>query len=177
MSDSDGLDVGAEVPAFTGELVTPDGTTERVALSELLAEKPVLFNFYTADFSPDCIDEWCAFRDFDWFASGDDVQVIGVSKSGSALHKRFIDYLDMPFSLYADNDLEIADAFGVTYRAFKLIPRARRSCFLVDGDRRVRYKWLGEHWLDPTRDTPPVREIHEAVVEELGDDVETFGMG
>jgi peroxiredoxin len=177
MSDSAGLAVGEQVPEFTGELVRPDESTERVALSDLVAEKPVLFNLYTADFSPDCVSEWCSFRDFDWFASGDDVQVVGVSKSGSAMHRRFIDYLDMPFSLYADPDLDIADAFGVTYRAFKLNSRARRSCFLVDGDRRVRYKWLADHWLDPTRDTPPVRDIHEAIVEELGDDVETFGMG
>ncbi|MBP1986447.1 hypothetical protein [Halolamina salifodinae] len=46
--------------------------------------------------------------------------------------------------------------------------RARRSCFLVDQDRTIRYKWLADHWLDPTRDTPPVGEIHEAIVEELG---------
>ena len=177
MTDAVGLGVGEQVPAFSGELVTPDGAATQVSLADLLAEKPVLFNFYTADFSPDCVSEWCSFRDFDWFASGDDVQVVGVSKSGAALHRRFIDYLDMGFPLYADTDLTIADAFGVTYRAFKIAARARRSCFLVDADRTVRYKWLGEHWLDPTRDTAPVREIHEAIVEELGDDVETFGMG
>jgi peroxiredoxin len=176
MSDSTGLAVGETVPEFTGDLVAPDGTTDRVALSALVAEKPVLFNFYTADFSPDCVDEWCSFRDFDWFASGDTVQVVGVSKSGAGLHRRFIDYLDMDFPLFADTDLDIAEAFGVRYRAFKLVSRARRSCFLVDGDRTVRYKWVGDHWLDPTRDTPPIREIHEAIVTELGDDVETFGM-
>jgi peroxiredoxin len=176
MTDSTGLAVGERVPDVSGQLVDPDGAERTVTLTELLEDKPVLFNFYTADFSPDCIDEWCDFRDFDWFATGDQVQVVGVSKSGAALHKRFIDYLDLGFPLFADPDLDIAEAFGVRYRAFKLSSRARRSTFLVDQDRRVRYKWLSNHWLDPTRDTPPVREIHEAIVEELGNEPENFGM-
>lgn len=176
MTETVGRAVGERVPEFDGDLVAPGGTTERVALSELLADGPALFNFYTADFSPDCVEEWCSFRDFDWFTSSDAVQVVGVSKSSQALHRRFIDYLDLGFPLYADTDLAIADVFGVRYRAFKLVARAHRSCFLVDTDRTVRYKWVGEHWLDPTRDTPPVGEIHEAITEELGEDPETFGM-
>jgi len=177
MTDSTGLAVGETVPAFSGELVQPDGTTEQASVSDLLAEKPVLFNFYTADFSPDCISEWCSFRDFDWFASGETVQVVGVSKSGVSLHKRFIDHLDLGFPLFTDPDLDIARAFGVTYRAFKIIKRSRRSCFLVDQESTVRYKWLGEHWLDPTRDTPPVGEMHEAIEAELGSETKSFGMG
>ena len=176
MTDPNGLAVGERVPEFSGQLVDPDGRERTVALAELLEDKPVLFNFYTADFSPDCIDEWCSFRDFDWFATGDHVQVVGVSKSGAALHKRFIDYLDLGFPLFADPDLDIAEAFDVRYRAFKISSRARRSTFLVDRERRIQYKWLSNHWLDPTRDTPPVREIHEAIVEKLQDDSAGFGM-
>ncbi|WP_424016495.1 peroxiredoxin family protein [Halorientalis pallida] len=175
MTESTGLAVGERVPDFSGQLVDPDGTERTATLSELLEDKPVLVNFYTADFSPDCIDEWCDFRDFDWFATGDQVQVVGVSKSGAALHKRFIDYLDLGFPLFADPDLDIAEAFDVRYRAFKISSRARRSTFLVDSERRIQYKWLSNHWLDPTRDTPPVREIHEAIVERLQDGAADFG--
>jgi len=174
MSDTVGLAVGDRVPEFRGTLVMPDGSAEDVPLAELLADRPVLFNFYTADFTPDCVEEWCEFRDFDWFASGDHVRVVGVSKSGVALHRRFIDYLELGFPLYADRDLEIAEAFDVTYRAFKLLKRAHRSCFLVDRDRRVRYKWIGDHWLDPTRDTPPVPDIYEAIVDELDAGTEPY---
>lgn len=188
MGSGDGLPVGATAPDVTGTLVRPtgeetapgeDGTTteEDVALSDLLADGPVLLCFYTADFSPDCVEEWCSFRDFDWFASGEHVQVVGVSKSPTWLHRRFIDRLDLSFPMFSDTDLEMAEAFDVVYRALGVSRRARRSCFLVDEDREVRYRWLGEHWLDPTRDTPPVGEIHEAVSEELGeaDEQETFG--
>jgi peroxiredoxin len=168
MNDDDGLDVGSEAPEFTAPLVHPGGRTAEVSLSSLLAGGPVLLAFYTNDFSPDCIEELCSFRDFEWFSEGDDVRVVGISKSGPALHRRFISYLDLSFPLYSDADLEVAEAFGVRYRTFKLFARARRSCFLVDTDRVVRYRWLAEHWLDPTRDVPPVAEIRAAIDETLG---------
>ncbi|PSP82474.1 peroxiredoxin [Halobacteriales archaeon QS_1_68_17] len=177
MGEADGLDVGDRAPDFEAELVWPDGGTERVALSELLSETPVLLAFYTADFSPDCVIEWCAFRDFDWFASSDAVQVVGISRSNASLHRRFIDFLGLEFPLYADPDLAVAEAFDVRYVALKLSARARRSCLLIDRDRTIRYRWLGEHWLDPTRDTPPVDEIYEAVRAEFGTDAERFGFG
>ena len=163
MADPAGLDVGEEAPEFTAPLVHPDGRTEEVPLSSLLADGPVLLAFYTNDFSPDCVEELCSFRDFEFFSGGDGVRVVGISRSGPHLHRRFISYLDISFPLYADTDLEAAEAFGVRYRTFKLFARARRSCFLVDTDGIVRYRWLAEHWLDPTRDVPPVAEIREAI--------------
>ena len=172
MSDAPGLEVGDTAPDFTADLVSPDETVEERSLSGLLDDSPVLLTFYTADFSPDCIEEWCSFRDFDWFSANDDVQVVGISKSRSYIHKRFISHLDLSFPLFSDTDLEVAEKFDVKYRALNLFARSRRSCFLVDADGIVRYRWLGEHWLDPTRDTPPVGEIHEALVDILspGDD-------
>jgi peroxiredoxin len=176
MSDSAGLAVGETAPDFTAPLVRPDGTTEATPFADLYGERPVLLSFYTVDFSPDCIEEWCSFRDFDWFASGEQVQVVGISKSGPRLHRSFIDRLNLGFPLYSDPDLAVADAFDVKYRTFNIFPRSRRSCFLVDTDGVVRYRWVGEHWLDPTRDVPPVGEIHDAIRAELGEpETESFG--
>ncbi|MFB6118501.1 peroxiredoxin family protein [Halosegnis sp.] len=177
MSDAPGLEVGETAPDFTADLVFPDGEVAPTSLSELLEDSPVLLTFYTVDFSPDCIEEWCSFRDFDWFTANDDVQVVGISKSRSYLHKRFISYLDLSFPLFSDPDLTVAEKFKVKYRALNLFARSRRSCFLVDTDRTVQFRWLGEHWLDPTRDTPPVGEIHEALMEILaaGDDESDSG--
>jgi peroxiredoxin len=170
-----GLTVGDEAPAFSGPLVRSDGRTTDTALADLLADAPVLLSFYTVDFSPDCIEEWCAFRDFDWF-DADEVQVVGVSKSSPWLHRQFIDRLGLEFPLYSDPGLDISAAFDVSYRAFGVSRRSRRSCFLVDEDRRVRYRWVGDHWLDPTRDTPPVGEIYEEIREIVDpEEPETFG--
>jgi peroxiredoxin len=174
MSRPDGLAVGERAPDFEAPFITPDGEAATMQFSTLLDQRPILLNFYTMDFSPDCVSEWCSFRDFEWFTSNDDIGVVGVSKSGPTMHRKFIDYLDIKFPLYSDTDLAVSEAFEVDYRAMGLFRRSRRSCFLVDQDRVVRYKWLGQHWLDPTRDTPPVGEIHEAVVEELGENEPAF---
>ena len=71
MTDDSGLAAGARAPNVAGGLVAPGGLAapgggvETVALDDLLADGPVLSCFYTADFSPDCIEQRCAFRDFD----------------------------------------------------------------------------------------------------------------
>jgi peroxiredoxin Q/BCP len=171
----DPLDVGDHPPDVRADLVDVDGSVEATSLSALLDDGPALLCFYTMDFSPDCVKQWCAFRDFDWFTGGDDVSVVGVSRSGVRLHREFISKFDIGFPLYADTDLALSDAFGVTYRTLGLTKRSRRSCFLVDSSGEIRYRWLADHWLDPTRDIPPVAEIHEAVVDEYGSEVETFG--
>ncbi|WP_435195061.1 redoxin domain-containing protein [Natronomonas sp. EA1] len=173
MAETVGLEVGDRAPAFTAPLVRPNGDVSDVPLEELLEDGPVLLAFYTADFSPDCVDEWCAFRDFDWFAATDDVQVVGISKSGTRSHKQFIKRLSLQFPMYSDEDLSVAEAFDVKYKVFGLVERSRRSCFLIDTDRTIRYRWIGEHWLDPTRSVPPVDEIHEKLVEILDADAAT----
>lgn len=171
-----GRNVGEQVSDVTAPLVLPAGETVDRSLSSLVEEAPVLLCFYTADFSPDCIEEWCRFRDFEWFGTTDTVNVVGVSKSRPAVHRRFIDRLNLGFPLYSDRDLSIADAFGVRYRVFGLLARSRRSCFLLDEELTIRYRWVGEHWLDPTRDVPPVREIFDGVSAEVGEPkTETFG--
>ncbi len=50
----------------------------------------------------------------------------------------------------------MAEAFGVDYRTFGLFRRPWRSCFVVDSDGIVRYRWLADHRLDPTRDVTDV---------------------
>jgi peroxiredoxin len=178
MGDAAGLDVGTPAPDFTAPLVTADGETADVQFSSLYEETPVLLAFYTNDFSPDCVTEWCSFRDYEWFATGEQVQVVGISRSRPYTHRKFIDYLDIDFPLYSDRDLSVSAAYDVRYRAFKLFARPRRSVFLVDGDGVVRYRWVGDHPVDPTRDVPPVSEIHDAVTDVLGEpETETFGFG
>ncbi|WP_330633272.1 thioredoxin domain-containing protein [Halocatena halophila] len=46
----------------------------------------------------------------------------------------------------------IAEAYGVRYRLFKLLPRAHRSCFLTDHNQTIRYTWIGSHPIDVTPD-------------------------
>ena len=167
MADPVGIEVGAEAPEFTAPLVHPDGETAEVSLSSLLADGPVLLAFYTNDFSPDCTREWCDFRDFGWFASTDDVRVAGVSRSRVSTHRRFIDRLDLPFPLYSDRDLELTEAFDVRYRVLGLVARSHRSVFLIDEDLTVQYRWVADHPVDPSRDTPKMQDVNDAVRDSL----------
>ncbi|WP_336034967.1 redoxin domain-containing protein [Halobacterium yunchengense] len=175
MGSEDALAVGDEVPAVSAPLVHPGGEVTETALPDLYGDRPTLVVFYTNDFSPDCVTEWCSFRDYGWFTSSDGVRVVGSSKSRVGTHRRFLEYLDLEFPLYSDRDLRVSDVFGVTYRTFKVFPRSKRSVFLVDADGVVRYRWIGEHPLDPTRDQPPLGEIRTAVEELVGEEPETFG--
>jgi peroxiredoxin len=175
MGSGDALDVGDEAPDASAPLVYPSGDVEDTALGDLYGDNPLLVVFYTNDFTPDCVEEWCSFRDYGWFTSSNNVEVVGVSKSRVSTHKRFIDYLDLDFPLFSDGDLDISDAFDVAYRAFHVFPRAKRSVFLVDEDGVIQYRWVGEHPLDPTKDQPPLDEIRNAVEELGGDEPETFG--
>jgi peroxiredoxin len=159
---------GQRAPDVSGLLVRPDGETTETALFDLLADGPVLLAFYTNDFSPDCVREWCAFRDYEWFTVDGTVQVVGASRSRPATHRRFIDHLDLSFPLYADTDLAMARAFGVAYRTFRVLARARRSTFLIDPDRVVRHVWLGDHPVDPTLDRPDVAGLRAAIDREFG---------
>lgn len=175
MPGSGALSVGDDAPEFSAPLVTANGEVSERELSSLLSDGPVLLSFYPNDFTPDCIEEWCSFRDYDWFASGGEVQVVGVSKSRPATHRRFIDYLGIQFPLYTDSDLDVASEYGVKYRVFKTVHRAKRSCFLIDQSGVVRYAWVSDHPIDPTLGQPPLGEIHEAIVDSFGTEPETFG--
>lgn len=168
MGNADGLAVGETAPEFVAPLVRPGEDPREVRLGTLLEEKPVLLCFYTNDFTPDCVGEWCEFRDFDWFDTGGEVQVVGISKSRPLTHQKFMGAFGLDFPLYSDPQLDVTDAFGVKYRVFKLAARSRRSCFLIDQDRTIRYKWLAEHGVDPTMATPPVDEVYEACREAMG---------
>lgn len=162
-SEDVGLEVGETIPDVTASLVIDSDTTTTTSLHELLDDKPTLFIFYTNDFSPDCVKEWCSFRDYEWFASNSEINVVGVNNAKARYHKHFKNIFDITYPLFADTDFEITDAFDVRYKAFGVATRPYRSCFFVDQDYTVQYKWLSEHPLDPTRDIPEMEELHEEI--------------
>ncbi|MFQ5794781.1 MAG: peroxiredoxin [Candidatus Bipolaricaulia bacterium] len=117
------LSVGDRVPEITAK----DQDGNDVSLSQFQGKKLVLY-FYPKDDTPGCTKEACAFQD-DLGAFADaGVEVVGVSIDDVASHKRFADKYGLSFTLLADPDKQITDAFGV------LNPRgkARRVTFVID---------------------------------------------
>ncbi|MFN9985649.1 MAG: peroxiredoxin, partial [Pirellula sp.] len=103
----DWLEVGAKAPAFT--LVTDQGT--KAKLSDFKGS-PVVLYFYPKDDTPGCTKEACAFRDASKELKKLGAVVLGVSPDSSESHAKFRDKYSLNFTLLADQDHALAEAYG-----------------------------------------------------------------
>jgi len=129
------VEEGQPAPTFT----LPSDAGESVSLADLRG-KPVVLYFYPKDDTPGCTTQACAIRDAwgDFERAG--AVVLGVSPDDEASHVRFKEKFDLPFTLLADTDHEVADAYGVwgekSY-AGKTYMGVNRSTFVIDEDGNV----------------------------------------
>ena len=102
------VEQGQRAPDF--ELPNQDG--ELVRLAELRGKPLVLFFYSKAD-TPGCTTQACGVRDHaeDYDAAG--AVVLGVSPDPVAAVKRFHDKQGLNFTLLADEDHAVAEAYGV----------------------------------------------------------------
>ncbi|MFN3428394.1 MAG: thioredoxin-dependent thiol peroxidase [Candidatus Sericytochromatia bacterium] len=133
------LDVGQAAPDFT--LSDQDGNP--VSLSALQGRQVVLY-FYPKDNTPGCTKEACSFRDRFAELSDRGVVVLGVSPDSVASHRKFADKHTLPFTLLADPEHQVAEAFGAwgekTLYGRKFMGLIR-STFLIDEAGVVRHVW------------------------------------
>lgn len=101
-------DQGKLAPDFT--LTSDSG--EDVTLSGLRG-KPVVLYFYPRDDTPGCTKQACGIRDAwaDFERAG--AVVLGVSPDGEDSHATFKAKHGLPFTLLADPDHAVAEAYGV----------------------------------------------------------------
>jgi thioredoxin-dependent peroxiredoxin len=99
---------GDPAPDFT---LTSDAGTE-VTLSELRG-KPVVLYFYPQDDTPGCTAQACGIRDSYGEFERAGAVVLGVSPDSEAEHLKFKEKYDLPFTLLADPEHEIAERYGV----------------------------------------------------------------
>lgn len=119
--------------------VDQDGA--KVAFADIYAKGVTLVYFYPKADTPGCTAEACSLRDAyaDLNASG--VQVIGVSEDKTDAQKKFQLKFKLPFTLIADIDGAVANAFGVpTLKGF-----AKRQSFIVKDGKIA--------WLDKSAST------------------------
>jgi peroxiredoxin Q/BCP len=69
--------------------------------------------FYPKDFTPGCTTEACEFRDMYGKIVEQDAVILGVSPDSPESHEKFIAEHGLPYSLVADEDHAIANAYGV----------------------------------------------------------------
>jgi peroxiredoxin Q/BCP len=126
------LGPGAHAPSF--ELPDQDG--EPVRLATLRGRTVVLYFYPKAD-TPGCTTQACSIRDrgADYAAAG--VKVIGVSPDPVAKVKRFHDKQSLNFTLLADADHAVCEAYGVWVEKSMYGRKywgAQRSTFIIDPD-------------------------------------------
>jgi len=126
------LAAGDPAPDFT--LTSDRG--DQVRLSELRG-KPVVLYFYPRDDTPGCTTQACGIRDaYDEFERAGAV-VLGVSPDDEGSHVKFKKKYDLPFTLLADTDHAVAEAYGVwsekSYLGKKYLG-VSRSTFVIDAD-------------------------------------------
>lgn len=129
------LTVGDRIP----EVLGVDQNGKEIKASDLAGKKVVIY-FYPKDNTPGCTAEACSLRDgyADLRAAG--YEVIGVSKDSEASHRKFIEKQSLPFTLIADTDTTLNQAFGVwaekTMAGRKYMGTVRTT-FLVDETGRI----------------------------------------
>jgi peroxiredoxin Q/BCP len=98
---------GSKAPTFKGV----NEKSELVSLADFKGKKLVLY-FYPKDSTPGCTAEACDLRDNYKLFQKQGYEILGVSPDSPKSHVKFIEKYDLPFSLLADEDHSIAEAFG-----------------------------------------------------------------
>ncbi len=150
---------GERAPDF--EALLCDGETFRTThLSDVLDGGCVLV-FYGFSFSAIAENWWKRYERAGW--ADFEIPVVGVSREGPYAQNAFLRYLDSPFELFSDGEGAAAEAYDLLTQREGMgqTETARRAVFVLDGDRRVTHRWLGEDWISPV----PRADIETAVGE------------
>jgi len=137
MSEATMPAVGRPAPKF--ELPDQDGKIVR--LGDLRGKRVVLYFYPKAD-TPGCTTQACGIRDHaaDYEAAG--AVVLGVSPDGVEDVKRFHEKFSMNFTLLADADHAVAEAYGV-WAEKSMYGRTywgnQRATFLIDEEGVIRH--------------------------------------
>ncbi len=133
------LETGATLPAVT---LADDTGTER-STNDLLGS-PLVMYFYPKDDTPGCTNEATQFRDL-WERFGEkNAQVVGVSRDSVASHQRFKAKYDIPFTLLADVESSLCNAFDVIVEKNMYGKKSKgiaRSTFLFDAAGKLVHVW------------------------------------
>ena len=102
------LQEGSKAPAFSAK----DQNGRTVTLDQFKGKKVILY-FYPKDNTPGCTTEACDFRDNYQGLRAKGIEVLGVSVDDEKSHQKFISKYNLPFTLLADTDQQIVQAYGV----------------------------------------------------------------
>lgn len=109
-----------------------------------LKGKNVILYFYPRDDTPGCTKEACAFRDNFAEIKERGAVVLGVSPDSVKSHDKFVEKFKLPFTLLADEDKKIVEAYGVwgekSFMGRKYLGTYRVT-FLIGPDGKIKKIW------------------------------------
>jgi len=124
------MKIGDKIPEILG--INAEGA--KVKASDFAGKKLAIY-FYPKDNTPGCTAEACSLRDGYAELRAAGFEVIGISKDSAASHQKFAAKHELPFTLIADTDLRMNEAFGV-WQLKKMCGRESmgtvRTTFLTD---------------------------------------------
>ncbi len=130
------ISVGDTAPDFT--LNDQNGVTHTLSAEK---GKWVLMYFYPRDNTPGCTKQACLIRDSWSEFKKLHCVVFGISTDTEESHKKFEDKFSLPFTLLADTEKKVVEAYGV-WSPKKFMGReflgTLRTSFLIDPEGRVR---------------------------------------
>ncbi|MGB4771537.1 MAG: thioredoxin-dependent thiol peroxidase [Chitinophagaceae bacterium] len=102
------LEPGQKAPSFKGK----NQKGESVSLKDYLGKKLAIF-FYPEDDTPTCTEQACNLRDNYALLKKEGIEVVGISPDDVKSHEQFIGKFELPYTLVADPQKKIIEAYGV----------------------------------------------------------------
>ena len=122
------LTIGTPAPQVTAR--NQEG--QDVVFGEVYSKGMTLVYFYPKAETPGCTKEACSLRDAYATLHGNGLQILGVSRDTPEAQKKFQQHQNLPFTLIADTDGKVAEAFHVPMIPVVGVPM-RQSFIIKDG--------------------------------------------
>jgi len=126
-ASADPLEVGAAAP----DLKATDQDGKAVNFADVYKDGTTLVYFYPKADTPGCTAQACSLRDSYTDLEKEDLTILGVSADSPESQKKFQEKYEIPFTLIADEDGKVAEAFGVPSKMGKF--HSRQSFIIKDG--------------------------------------------
>ncbi len=120
----------SKAPAFSAK----DQNGKPVKLSDYKGQRIALY-FYPRDMTPGCTKQACSLRDGISDLKKKKIVVLGVSTDDEKSHQKFIAKHELPFTLLADTEHQVAELYGVWVQKNmygKKYMGIKRTTFLID---------------------------------------------
>lgn len=134
-SRAEPLAVGDAAPKLSA--TTETGAT--LTLGDVYPKGFTLVYFYPKADTPGCTAQGCSLRDAYEELGKMGVTVIGVSTDGVEAQKKFKEKYNLPFTLLADTDKKVMEAFGQTGG---MMGFASRQAFLINKEGKIVWRDL-----------------------------------